>query len=896
MSRVADDKSRGVVVRSGRKQVQTLQLPLDGVIEGFDAGVTDKIETGIQYEFKSYKSTEKDSKRSLTEVVGLCKDDCVKDPNCAIFSANNPKKGNNKCYFGDKSAADSKTQRPDGRWTSGIIMRPEPGPVQETQTPGAPEELTDKVETGIQYQFKSYRNSEKDSKRSLTEVVGLCKDDCIKDPNCAIFSANNPKKGNNKCYFGDADAAQSKTQRPDGRWTSGLVTRPEPEPVDEGASQIFKGQKIDFKGYRTSKFGSKEGHDAVFAKCMDQCDADPKCRVVTANNPKKGDSVCYFGTEADMGGKKTTDGRWHSAVLPPKPTAEELEGKVQKGQKYDFKSYKKLSYSSKESHDAVTAKCAAACEEDPECRIMTANNPKNGSNVCYLGDAAALAANKITTDDRWNSATYGEKASPAGAPEMGYKYNFKSYKEGKKDSKRSLDEVIKLCRAECIADSKCAVVAAYNPKKGSNVCYFGDKNAADPNKLTKNKDDRWAGVLMDRTEKGDGPAKKPGDGQRYNFQAYKEKAYDAGRPLAEVLELCKKECVDDRKCRIVAAENTKVGANKCYFGDVVAMKNHVVVDDDNWLGAVVDEKPPRPPGVGQKYGFAPFRDVSYDPGRPIGEVLELCKKECVIDRKCRIVTVETPESGGPNKCYLGDEASFLKHSVTDDDRWMGATLPPKGPLPEGYQVKYDFKAYKTELVDSSLPLVEVHEKCKSMCLADDQCAVVATNDTLTGPYKCVFGNSDSVPGIKKTEDVNWISTLLPRKSNMLRPAYPGAVFNSDQGSDKGSKSEDSGRPGGKAGGRPLTEEEQLIAKYVAAGMTPEEAARQARLDLDNKTTLFGFEDGDPIEDMPLPYAKYGEGYFGMGVVLVLALFACAAAVLVFWMFCAWLGLGTPARA
>lgn len=79
-------------------------------------------------------------------------------------------------------------------------------------------------------------------------------------------------------------------------------------------------------------------------------------------------------------------------------------------------------------------------------------------------------------------------------------------------------------------------------------------------------------------------------------------------------------------------------------------------------------------------------------------------------------------------------------------------------------------------------------------------------------------------------------------------------------------------------------------------MTPEEAARQARIDLDNKTSLFGFEDGDPVENMPAPYEKYGQGYFGMGVIIVIALFACAVAVLVFWMLCAWLGLISPARA
>ena len=729
--------------------------------------------------------------------------------------------------------------------------------------------------------------------KMLNECTAICQN----DPNCAVVAAHNPNRGDSFCQFGSDARGERK---PDGRWHSAIMpTKPEPGPEEEQTEsgpgeeltepQTFFKTHIDFKGYRTAKFSSKDGHDKVLATCTEQCASDPECRVVASHNPDRGDTVCIFGKEGDIGAKRSNNDRWHSVVLPPKPAAEELVGKVQKGQKYEFKAYKKIPYNSRESHDVVTAKCAAACEADPECRIMAANNPENGPSVCHLGDEGALAANKMSSDGRWNSATYDAKALQA--PEMGYKYNFKSYKEGKKDSDRSLDEVIKLCRAECMADSKCAVVAAYNPQRGNNVCYFGDKNAANINKMTKHKDDRWAGVLIDRADRADAADKNPGDGQRYNFQAYKDKAYDAGRPLAEVLELCRKECVDDRKCRIVAAEYTPTGPNKCYFGDVVAMNNHVVVDDDRWLGAIVDEKPPRPPGVGQKYGFSPFRDISYDPGRPIGEVLELCKKECTIDRKCRIVAVETPESG-PNKCYLGDEASFLKHSVTDDDRWMGALLPPKKPLPEGYQVRYDFKPYKTELLDTSLPIVEVHEKCKAMCKADDQCAVVATNDTLTGPYKCVFGNSDSVSGIRKTEDVNWISSLLPRKSAPRLPNDLDVAINkgeSSKGVEKG------GRPGGAAPSRPLTEEEELIAKYIEAGMTPEEAARQARLDIENKTTLFGFEDGDPIENMPAPYEKYDD-YFSMGVVMTLALFACVTAVLVFWMFCAWLGLGTPARA
>ena len=56
MSRVADDRSRGVVVRSGRKQVRTVASPYTGgVIEGFAGDASANVAEGVQYAFKSYR-------------------------------------------------------------------------------------------------------------------------------------------------------------------------------------------------------------------------------------------------------------------------------------------------------------------------------------------------------------------------------------------------------------------------------------------------------------------------------------------------------------------------------------------------------------------------------------------------------------------------------------------------------------------------------------------------------------------------------------------------------------------------------------------------------------------------------------------------------------------------
>ena len=365
-------------------------------------------------------------------------------------------------------------------------------------------------------------------------------------------------------------------------------------------SQTITGQRYVFKNYKTRNFSSKTSLPDVMTQCAKDCvadstSADPgsQCKIVAAYNPKHGDNVCYFGNAAAAASAKASpDGRYMAVIMPSGPgttaaanaaaASANASGVPVVGTQYTFQSYTSKKYDSKRSLGDVMTNCVKDCAADPNCRIVAANNPKHGDNVCYFGDQTAASNYQSKKDGRWQSAVLPPKTPPAAG--SGQQYVFQAYTTKALDAGLPLAQALQLCQTDCEADRNCQIVTVNNPLGGGNTCYFGDQTAATTYKTRD--DPRWMGAVL--------PPKAPlppGTNEEYVFTPYRTKNYDAGLPLAQVLQLCQADCASDPKCRIVAANSPLGGGNVCNYGDVTALEAYTVNSDPRWSSAVLPANP-----------------------------------------------------------------------------------------------------------------------------------------------------------------------------------------------------------------------------------------------------------------------------------------------------------------
>lgn len=713
-----------------------------------------------------------------------------------------------------------------------------------------------KVSSGVKTTYATpYKSKKLSSDRSMANAVSECQKDCEADPMCAGLTVYNPRKGSSICTLADARGLARATTTPDARSVSIVMQ-----------SRQATGSLVEPAAEPAGRYPVGSSGTAV---------QSPYGAAGPAAQPTYGSEGAPVQSQYGVAGPLVYE--------PNTPSARpELPPKLSLGVRTTYSTtYKSKKLSSKRSMANAISECQKDCAADPKCAGLSVYNPKNGDTVCTWADEAGLEGATTAMDDRAASVVMRplgppDRVAPPGremARLVGTRADFKAY-----DTKFAYaggparSALAETCKLDCQLDRKCAVVSVSIPRNGAQKCAFG--NAEEAAAMRTSPDPGSSTFLV----KPEGQPKKQ-DGDRFDFKSYRTKEYDVGLTIEDTIRRCKAECVGDRKCRIVAAETPKEGGkNKCYFGDAVAAGNYVTTPDPRWRGALVGPKAPLPPGEQQRYGFTEFRSRSYDAGRPMAEALELCKRECGEDRKCRVVALNSP-SAGPLMCYLGDEQAMLKKTVTDDDAWYSATLPVKAKFPEGYRQRYDFKAYKTETMDTNLPGVEVHEMCKRLCVEDPICSVVATRAPAAGKSQCLLGDTGSLTGMKAVDDDGWhgsvIRTAGPAEVTTQSSVPTVSPLQTKPPAPLGGASE----PGGYKGPT-LSPADPAKEAAVAKARDAVIAAKKAK----DVASLSGSGGVDPFPMLGPLEAKF-KSMLNTPLVLVGVMFGAMALVLAVWMAC-----------